>query len=135
HAADTRGEPLPSPVVDRIFELTGGMPWLVQHALEATADRGRTLPKDPLEYGGLVDQVGYELERLEPNLRELLLALAVGFDPAGSMPAEVEGGIDARLSQASAAGVLLPEGTLPPLMRSVLLRTTPLHQVRTAQHA
>ncbi len=135
HAADTRGEPLPGPVVDRIFELTGGMPWLVQHALEATADRGRTLPKDPLEYGGLVDQVGYELERLEPNLRELLLALAVGFDPAGPMPAEVEGGIDALLSQASAAGVLLPEGTLPPLMRSVLLRTTPLHQVRTAQHA
>ena len=105
------------------------MPWLVQHALEAMGDRGRTLPKDPLEYGGLVDQVGYELERLEPDLRELLLALAVGFDPAGPMPAEAGGGIDSLISQASAAGLLLPEGTLPPLMRGVLLQTTPLHQV------
>ena len=107
HAADTHGEPLPGPVVDRIFELTGGMPWLVQHALEAMGDRGRTLPKDPLEYGGLVDQVGYELERLEPNLRELLLALAVGFDPAGPMPAEVEdtlGGIDPLMSQPGVGG-------------------------------
>ncbi|UNK46309.1 LuxR C-terminal-related transcriptional regulator [Arthrobacter sulfonylureivorans] len=138
HTATTHGEPLPGSVVDRIFELTGGMPWLVQHALEAMSSRGRTLPQDPLEFGGLVDQVGYELERLAPDLRELLLALAVGFDPAGPMPAEVEdtlGGIDPLMSQAAAAGLILPEGSLPPLMRSVLLQTTPLHHVRTAQHA
>jgi DNA-binding CsgD family transcriptional regulator len=138
HAADTGGEALPGAVVDRIFELTGGMPWLVQHAVEAMGDRGRALPKDPLKFGGLVDQVGYELERLEPELRELLLALAVGFDPAGPMPDDVEeapGGIDPLISQAAAAGLILPEGSLPPLMRNVLLQITPLHQVRTAQHA
>ncbi|MFT4470441.1 LuxR C-terminal-related transcriptional regulator [Arthrobacter sulfonylureivorans] len=138
HLAATHGEPLPGPIIDQVFDLTGGMPWLVQHVLEALNEWHHPVPNDPLEFGGLVDQIGYELDRLEPGLRELLLALAVGFDPAGPLPAEVEdtpGGIDPLMSQAAAAGLILPEGTLPALMRSVLLQTTPLHQVRTVQHA
>jgi DNA-binding CsgD family transcriptional regulator len=135
YAAAARSDRLPAPVIDQVFRLTSGLPWLVQHVLEAIDD-DRHIPSDPVKFGGLVNHVGYELERLEPNLRELLLALAVGFDPAGPLPSglrELPGGIGPLMSQATAAGLVLPEGNLAPLMRNVLLHVTPQHHVRTIQ--
>ncbi|WP_262103625.1 helix-turn-helix transcriptional regulator [Arthrobacter sp. Marseille-P9274] len=137
-AAQLQAVPEPEALGQIILEATGGLPWLVHRYLGAAAgwpgvlSEGDDRPLPP----GLLDQLGYELDRLEPALRQLLLVLAVGFDlSAAAPPVEELGNPDRLLLEAKDAGLLLPDGRLVPLLRRTMLETTPSHQLHGLQRA
>jgi DNA-binding CsgD family transcriptional regulator len=138
-AAGLPGVSEPEALARAILGITGGMPWLV-HRYLAAAMNGWTgdLPEasgQPVP-PGLLDQLGYELDRLEPSLRKLLLLLAVGFDlSAAAAPVAELGRPDELLLEAKDAGLLLPDGGLVPLLRRAVLETTPSHQLHGLQRA
>ena len=127
--------PAPAAFVDQVAELTGGVPWLV-HLVLASTTTVDGQPASPLSTRGLTAELGYELDTAHGDLRELLLALAVGFDFSGALPAPLEGaGIDELMTRARAAGLVLPHGRLVPLVQQAVLETTPKYRVRSFQRA
>ncbi|PFG38737.1 ATP/maltotriose-dependent transcriptional regulator MalT [Georgenia soli] len=128
--------PVPPAEVDRILHETGGMPWLVNRMVSAMRTTGLTSADVA---ASVALQVGHELEHLDAGLRDLLLASAVGFDLSGEAVPPVltrspaEG--DALVSEAVAAGLMLHDGTVVPLVRSALLAVTPAYRVRPLQRA
>jgi DNA-binding CsgD family transcriptional regulator len=136
HAEVVLGGPVPSSFVDRVTELTGGMPWLVHRVMEVTARDGLGAPDDPLASTALRDGLGHEIDHLDTGLREFLLALNIGFDASGAMPSAVQQiGEDLRdlVGRARAQGLLTPDGQLVPLLRHVLREKTPAGRTRTLQ--
>lgn len=133
-AAETAWGRRTSPAcVDQVEEWTGGVPWLVHLVLE---ENGGDDASAPLESRGVIDRLGYELETTHAELRDLLLALAVGFDLSGRLPAAIRSSIestDESMNRAVAAGLVLPHGALVPLVRKALLEKTPEYRVRSLQ--
>lgn len=126
-------KPAPQSLVDQVLHLTAGMPWLVHRVAGAMDDR-----IEPLNLRTVMDGLGYELDTINPELRELLLALTLGFDLSGRVPSTLEQAsvsIDALVAEARAAGLLLPDGQLIPLIERTLVHTTPVHHIRTLQRA
>ena len=124
--------------VDQVAELTGGVPWLVHLVLGSAVDDGMDDPSNPAHSHGVMDVLGNELETVHGELRDLLLALAVGFDLSGRLPPALEGDsarIDDLMTRARAAGLVLPHGQLVPLVRHAVLETTPAYRVRSFQRA
>nr|WP_210481203.1 LuxR C-terminal-related transcriptional regulator [Naasia sp. SYSU D00948] len=134
-AAQVWGEAPTTAAVDEIRRLTGGQPWLVSRLLAAVPrPPGRALAV-PHE---LLDQLGYELEGVEPTVHELLVALAVGFDLSGPLPptlAELADRVDELVTRARHDGLLLADGELAPVVRDALLDNTPAYRVRMLQKA
>ncbi|NMR31874.1 hypothetical protein [Crystallibacter degradans] len=138
HAAAALAGPAPQALVDRIVGMTGGMPWLVHAIMAAFHLEGRQALADPVTSPALVERLGQRLYTLDTELRELLLALAIGFDLAGHVPPALEqasDSIDHLVSRARAAGLLLPNGELFPLVRHVLLEITPAYRLHAQQRA
>jgi DNA-binding CsgD family transcriptional regulator len=137
---DSLGGPVPASTLQLVAEITGGMPWLVQR-LAAGLQRvsggpvqntGTDVPR------GVMDQLGYELDGVDTAMRELLLAMAVGFAPPRHLPPELAvsgASVDALLARGRAAGLLLPDGRLVPLIRRALLAATPAYRVRELQRS
>jgi DNA-binding CsgD family transcriptional regulator len=72
------------------------------------------------------------------ELRELLLAQAVGFDVSGPLPPPTSPGastVDALIAEAQDAGCLRPDRSMPTDVARSLLATTPTHHVRALQRA
>ncbi|MHA7264201.1 LuxR C-terminal-related transcriptional regulator [Arthrobacter sp. TMN-37] len=131
------GEPVPPATLELVAELTGGMPWLVQRVTAGLQQQGRGTDTVPEVPRGVMDQLGYELDGVETALRELLLAMAVGFAPPRQVPPGLEGSgtpIDALLAKGRAGGLLLPDGRLVPLIRRALLAATPDYRILELQH-
>jgi DNA-binding CsgD family transcriptional regulator len=127
------GRRVPQPIVDQVADWTGGVPWLVHLVLEENGGRDASAP---LESRGVIARLGYELDTAHGELRDLLLALAVGFDLSGRLPAPIRVSreiIDESMNRASAAGLVLPHGRLVPLVQRALLETTPAYRVRLLQ--
>ena len=127
------GEPAPPGFVDQVLQMTAGMPWLVRRVAATMADRTHTLDVDIV-----MDRLGFELDMMNPEVRELLLALTVGFDLSGRVPDTLERGgakIDDLVAEARAAGLIRPDGRLIPLIERTLLHTTPVHHIRTLQRS
>ena len=137
-AAAALGHAPPTALVDQVAELTGGVPWLVHLLLAAQHHDHRRIPSSPLVSHDVIDQLGVHLGTVERDLRELLLALTVGFDLSGQLPSSLElthGSVDTLVAQARAAGLMLPGGQLVPLVRQAVLETTPAYRVRALQRA
>ncbi|CAA9589630.1 MAG: hypothetical protein AVDCRST_MAG88-4621, partial [uncultured Thermomicrobiales bacterium] len=132
------GGPVPAVTLEFVAELTGGMPWLVQRvAAGLQQEPGRPDPV-PAVPRGVMDLLGYELDGVDAELRELLLAMAVGFAPPRQVPPVLAGSgasIDGLLARGRAAGLLLPDGRLIPLIRRALLAATPAYRVRELQYS
>lgn len=136
-AAKLGGTP-PAQLVDQLHRLTGGMPWLVQRVLSTVRPDARGLPSEPLASRAVTEQLAHEMEELDTGIHELLLALALGFDLSLRVPrslAQSEDGIDTLVAKARAAGLLLADGTLIPLVRHTLLAATPPYRLRLLQRA
>jgi DNA-binding CsgD family transcriptional regulator len=136
HAAASYGGAAPSSFIDQVTELTGGQPWLVYRMIASVRPDGRHGFGDPRAVHETIQQLGSELEGVREELRALLLALTVGFDLSGRMPPGLEQGgasVDSLATEARAAGLLLPDGHLVPVVRQALLEITPRHQVRALQ--
>ena len=62
-------------LVDKLAEATAGMPWLVHLVMEAIGQHGSSVLSEPHRSRGLMDQLGYELDKIDSGLSDLLLAL------------------------------------------------------------
>jgi DNA-binding CsgD family transcriptional regulator len=126
----------PNPFVDKVAELTGGVPWLVHAVMRATREDGRRVVLDSGLLRGIKEQLGLELTGVDEELHELLLALAVGFDLAGRLPPHLDGvDLDGLIARARAGGFVLSDGRIVPLVRGALLQTTPAYRVHSLQRA
>lgn len=138
-AAAALDGPVPVAFVDRVSVLTGGMPWLVHSIMSAVRRDGRgATVSEPLITHDVLHELDFELDRIHNDLRDLLIALAVGFELSGRMPPLLEQAghsIDDLVSRAQAAGLLLADGGLVPLVRQALLATTPAHRMRALRLA
>ena len=147
YASSLLGRAVPTAVVDHVAEATGGMPRLVHRVVSAwqrEGGRGLDGHDGPRAADGavisasIVEQVGHELEHLDGELGELLLDLAVGFDLSKALPPVIERSpyrTDDLVARARSDGLLLPDGTLIPLVRQALLATTVTHHVRARQRS
>lgn len=76
------------------------------------------------------------LTELDDDVRQLLLALAVGFDATETAPPIAhEGAVAATIAKAQRAGLVRPDATIVPRVRRAILEATPGYQVRQLQRA
>lgn len=138
HAEAAWERPVSTSFAEQLAEATGGVPWLVHLVVASAVQDDDHAFSRPLISQGVIDQLGSELDTVHGDLRELLLALAVGFDLSDRLPSTLEetgAGIDDLVSRARAAGLVLPDGRIVPLVRQTLLETTPAYRVRSLQRA
>lgn len=128
HAAGVGGS---DTFADELLAATGGLAWLVHRAIERRA--GTTEAGETVLFA-LLHEVGEQVRRLRPDLQELMLALAAGFDPVSwarwrRVPlADV-------VDEARASGLLLADDTIPPLLRDGVLTTAPSAELQRMQRA
>jgi DNA-binding CsgD family transcriptional regulator len=130
--------PAPVALLDQVAELTGGMQWLVHRVVQGLRRTGGHTFAAPVITPALVSRLGTDLDVIDHDVRELLLAIAVGFDISERVPLRWQGSparLDDLMAEARAAGLLLPDGRLVPLIRRALLETTPAHQIHALQVA
>ncbi|MFE5673416.1 LuxR C-terminal-related transcriptional regulator [Agromyces sp. NPDC056523] len=110
-----------------VRELTGGHSRLVDLVLIQLRDDGAALDRDADLPDAIVVRVAEGLETLDPDVREFLLAQAVGFSAAASALATAPrfAATDTRalLASARAHGLAASDGSLPPIVRLAVLRT------------
>ncbi|MFC0678274.1 LuxR C-terminal-related transcriptional regulator [Lysobacter korlensis] len=136
-AAVIGAAPAPA-LVDQVWNQTGGMPWLVHRMLRTLQDEGAEPGAESHMLRRIMQRLGFELSELEPELHELLLAIAVGFDLSEHVPAALrfdERHIDELVAEAQGKGLLLPGGEVVPVVQRALLETTPAYHVRSFQVA
>jgi len=135
HLAGVAPEGAPTGLVTRVFDATGGMPWLVDRVARAVALAPPQAGFATHIPSVVSELVGAELETLPADLHELLLALAVGFDLGEARPVGLTfDDIDRLVAEARASAFLLPDGTLVPLVRQAILESTPAYKIRSSQH-
>ncbi|MGI9030208.1 MAG: LuxR C-terminal-related transcriptional regulator [Ilumatobacteraceae bacterium] len=116
--------------LDELMVETGGLPWLLDEVLKswtphppASDDGGHHLGAD------LADRLRRTIEQLDPELRRLLHAVAVGADTEPETLARLLGiGPDEAtdaVRAAHATGFLLPDGQVIPLVAAALERSAP----------
>lgn len=123
-------------LVEAVIELTSSMPWLVRRIAAATAGPGAAAPNAPVVSGDVLEEVRRELDSTGPELRQLLLALAVGFDLTSPLPpsaAMSPAQLDAAVLAGTSAGLMTPDTRLVPLVKRTLLETSPPYRVQLLQ--
>ncbi|AWB95230.1 LuxR family transcriptional regulator [Agromyces badenianii] len=127
------GDELPDEEVQRVLDLTGGSPRFVDHVLLALRDDGWDLRATTPLPATALERLRHRVDRLDPELRDFIVALAVGFSasgPALAMSARFAGS-DLRelMTAARASGVVSPDGALLPIARITVLQSTPAHEL------
>ncbi|MGK5113489.1 LuxR C-terminal-related transcriptional regulator [Geodermatophilus sp. CPCC 205506] len=129
------GDAVPPAFADAVSTETGGLPALVHALLRALARRGgpaRPAPGQPVRLvvpGEVTDRVRASLAAVDDETRALLHAVAAG----APLDDEVLGGLLGvdelhaadLIGAGRSTGVLLPDGSLVPMVAHVLLGTTP----------
>lgn len=119
------GGALPAPVVDLLCEQTDGVPMLIDCVVDSLRAGGRLDGDRPDLPPGVVDRVRHGLDRLAPQLRALLLAVGLGAAPDSEILAEVlvldQVVVVDLLAMAQAAGLLLSDGRVIPLVRRAIV--------------
>jgi len=114
--------------VDRIVELTRGNPRLVDLVLMALRDEDCDLRESATLPHSVLDRLRGELDVLDADLVEFLLALAVGFSVSGPIfataPRFAHADIRTLIAAARATGLVSPDGSLLPIVRTALLEST-----------
>jgi DNA-binding CsgD family transcriptional regulator len=149
-AREQLGDAATPGLIDVVLQQTGGLPALIHPLLRSLA--GRVLRRRPGEVpgrpagghpGGLpipddvVDLVRTGLTRLDDETRILLHAVSAGAPPDADVLADLLALPTDRtvelVSQGRATGLLLPNGQVIPLVRGLLLATTPAEVTRAAR--
>ena len=117
-AADLLEDPPTDEQVDRVLELTRGTPWFVDQVLLAVAEGDWSLREaDPIPPTTL-ERLRHRLDRLDRELLDFLVALAVGFSVSGpalaTAPRFAEVDLRELMAAARASGMVAPDGCAPP---------------------
>jgi DNA-binding CsgD family transcriptional regulator len=136
----------PDPLIDLVYEQSGGLPSLVGLVTQALQDTGRFDPRRPDQFRrpervnvspGLAERLRYQLEALDPAVYRLLQAMAVGAALDSEVLAQLLGADPASLNdtvQATlATGLLTEAGELITFVRNIVLRLMPTLQCREMQ--
>ncbi|RBY88692.1 helix-turn-helix transcriptional regulator [Blastococcus sp. TF02A-26] len=147
-ARELLGDAVPAELVDAVTAETGGLPGLVHPMLHALAARRRgglrsigtgrdAAPAVLVVPDEVVDRARAGLAALDEGTAALLAAVAAGAPVDEEVLGEVlhrdpddAGDLVAR---ARATGLLLPDGTLVPLIRRILLAVTPADSLRSTR--
>ena len=123
------GENPPDALVDLLCEQTGGLPALIDRvvaALRTTSEPGGNRQELPLD---TLARVRYDLDRLAPPLRAVLLALALGATPDAEILASVlaldQAGVVDLVSMLRAHGLLMEEDRVIPLVGQAVVAGAP----------
>ncbi|RZS67607.1 DNA-binding CsgD family transcriptional regulator [Agromyces ramosus] len=132
-AVELLGDPLPDDAVDRVLDLARGNARYVDHVLLAVReDAWDLLETSPLPSSAL-ERLRHRLDRLDPDLLDFLVALAVGFSVSGpalaTAPRFADADLRALMAAARATGMVSPEGTLLPIVRITIMQSTPDHEL------
>ncbi len=136
----------PDPLIDLVYEQSGGLPSLVGLVTQALQDTGRFDPRRPAEFRrpervnvspGLAERLRYQLEALDPGIYRLMQAMAVGAALDAEVlaalldtdPAALTGTVQAAL----ATGLLTEAGELIAFVRNIVLRLMPMLHSREMQ--
>lgn len=132
-AAEFLGMDLDDGLVDRLMELTGGNPRFVDLLLAAARAEDWDIRESTELPASVIERIREELEGVDRQLHEFLLALAIGFEASGPVLATAPrfaraDGHDLTAA-ARATGLLSPDGSLLPVARAAMLKTTPEHEL------
>ncbi len=136
----------PDPLIDLVYEQSGGLPSLVGLVTQALQDTGRFDPRRPAEFRrpervnvspGLAERLRYQLEALDPGIYRLMQAMAVGAPLDAEVLASLLDADPATLTDtvqaALATGLFTEAGELIAFVRNIVLRLMPILQSREMQ--
>lgn len=119
---------VPDDLVDRVLRLTRGNPRLVDLIVVAAHDEQWDVRESAALPSMVLDHIRDELDRLDENLVEFLLALAVGFSVSGpsfgTAPRFAQSDVRALVAGARATGLVSSDGSLLPIVRAAVLENT-----------
>lgn len=125
---EQRDQQLPAGCLERIFEMTSGVSWLVSEALRAHDDRD--CARDPAHRElarALEEQVAHGMGMIDPELRSAIEALCIA--PPGIAVSSHESVAADTAILGYAAGLLTRNGQPVPLVRSAVHATIPLERL------
>ncbi|MFD5224671.1 LuxR C-terminal-related transcriptional regulator [Microbacterium sp. NPDC058342] len=114
--------------LDHVFEITGGVTWLVVAALQRHDERDCTAgpAHDELDES-LAELVAHRLDGVDADLRHLLEAVCAA--PLGRMPALADATREEWTQRAHAEGLLLRSGEPVPIVRRAVRAATSMHRL------
>ncbi|WP_083960394.1 helix-turn-helix transcriptional regulator [Streptoalloteichus hindustanus] len=124
----------PPGLVEHVHAQTGGVPRFVRRVAEALADQRRRGDRDlPAEVPpAAVARFRHDLDRLDPDVRRLLLALEAGvglrMDLLGALLGRAADEVGEVMAAARATGLLAADGALLPISRAAVRSLLPAEQ-------
>ncbi|MDO5741264.1 MAG: LuxR C-terminal-related transcriptional regulator [Ornithinimicrobium sp.] len=120
---------------EQVVELTGGLPWLIQHLGPSAEAEQAIAGRDALDGAEVTAFVLGLLDGCSPAVADTALAIAVGYPVAGhpalpGAPADDAAAQELLVRSVDSAGLLGADGTLPPLIRDCLIRYAPPHRLQ-----
>lgn len=125
---DERGESISPACLDQLLAMTGGVAWLVSHAL--STHHVRDCDDDSRHHGlrrTLEARIIHRLDLLEPPLRRLIESVSV--DRQDLSIGEDMGAVDDLIARGYAEGLLLRNGLPVPVVRSAVQASMPAHRL------
>ncbi|WP_448809652.1 LuxR C-terminal-related transcriptional regulator [Agromyces bauzanensis] len=123
----------PQGLAERITELTGGNPRMVDLVVAAVRDEGWDPRGDGPLPATLVERLRHRLDRHDREFLDFLLALAVGFAASGPVlstaPRFTGSDLHELTSQSRASGLVSHDGSPLPIVRLGLMQSTPAHEL------
>ena len=125
-----------SPLAERVYRLTGGVPRFVDRAAAALDPVGKNrdgTSADAQIPAAALTAFGYDFDRLEPEVLRFLFAELAGVGQHTDLIGELIGrdpeGVAATVEAAKASGLLAPDGTLVPIAAAALAAVNPAEGV------
>lgn len=128
------GKPVTNRVVKRVWKLTFGLNWLVEHLLPAWDDIDSSHMEANAGLDSVVQDVVSELSVVDAKLLTLVLAMGLGFNVRDHAPAALSGeDLEDLICGARSEGLLTENEMVPPLLRKALIQSVRPAVVRSMQ--
>lgn len=119
---EERGQTFSAACLDQLLAVTGGVAWLVSHALSTHDDRDCADDNDHLEMRRALEaRIAHRLDTLDEPVRRMVERLSLEHED-DAWPATAT---DEQIAQGYAEGLLLRNGTLVPVVRSAVRSAVP----------
>lgn len=125
---EERGETISPSCLDQLLGMTGGVTWLVSHAL--ATHHVRDCDDDSRHHGlrrSLEARIIHRLDSLEPPLRRMIESVSI--DRRDHSFGESTTAMDELIAQGYAEGLLLRNGLPVPVVRSAVQASIPAHRL------